>query len=71
MIKGKYVGLRAIEKTDLPQLLEWRNKPELRRYYREYRELGIDHQTQWFQSKVINDNSTVMFAIILICKSVI
>lgn len=30
MIKGKFTGLRAIERTDLPILLEWRNKPEFR-----------------------------------------
>jgi RimJ/RimL family protein N-acetyltransferase len=64
MLSGKFVGLRAIEKKDLEQLLEWRNKPQLRRFYREYRELGIDHQMQWFQTKVINDNSTLMFAIV-------
>lgn len=39
MLTGKRTGLRAIEQQDLNQLLEWRNQPEYRRYFREYREL--------------------------------
>ena len=35
MICGKHVSLRAIEKEDLSQLMEWRNKPELRKFFRE------------------------------------
>ncbi len=63
MLKGKYVGLRAIENADLPQLLEWRNKPEYRRFFREYRELNSEQQNKWFESKVCNDSSIRMFAI--------
>jgi RimJ/RimL family protein N-acetyltransferase len=63
MLKGKYIGLRSIEKSDLPQLLEWRNKPEYRRYFREYREINAESQNRWFESKVLNDASTRMFAI--------
>ncbi|CAM5563634.1 GNAT family N-acetyltransferase OS=Lysinibacillus sphaericus OX=1421 GN=LS41612_19540 PE=4 SV=1 [Lysinibacillus sphaericus] len=33
MLKGNLVGLRAIEKTDLTQLLQWRNNPEFRRFF--------------------------------------
>lgn len=64
MIKGQVVGLRAIEKEDLPQLLEWRNQPEFRQYFREYRELNSDHQIVWYEKYVINDPSTRMFAIV-------
>ena len=64
MIKGQYTSLRAIEKEDLSQLLLWRNDPNLRRYFREYRELNFDQQTDWFEQKVNNDISTKMFAII-------
>ena len=63
MLKGKYVGLRAIEKSDLPQLLEWRNRPEYRRYFREHREINFDFQNSWFENKVVNDPSIRMFAI--------
>lgn len=64
MLKGKLVGLRAIERDDLPQLLAWRNRPEYRRYFREYRELSNDMQGAWYNSKVLNDPCTRMFSIV-------
>lgn len=64
MLKGKYVGLRAIEESDLSQLLLWRNQPNYRRYFREYRELSQTNQRNWFDSKVLNDKSTEMFSIV-------
>lgn len=64
MIKGDVVGLRAIEKEDLVTLLGWRNKPEFRLFFREYRELGIDNQLQWYEKYVLNDPNTRMFAIV-------
>ena len=64
MLKGKYVGLRAIEASDLEQLLLWRNQPNYRRYFREYRELNHANQMNWFDSKVLKDKSTEMFSIV-------
>lgn len=64
MIKGNVVGLRAIERSDLPQLMKWRNRPEYRRYFREYRELGFEHQNNWFEKIVMGDTRTIMFAIV-------
>ena len=63
MIQGQLTALRAIEEADLPQLLAWRNQPELRRYFREYRELNSTQQRQWFDAKVNGDPGTRMFAI--------
>lgn len=64
MIKGKVIGLRALEKTDLPQLMQWRNNPSLRKFFRETNELNSTNQAKWYDS-VINVNSTnKMFAII-------
>lgn len=64
MLQGKVVGLRAIEKDDLSLLLEWRNQPQFRKFFREYRELNSSNQEWWFNNKVMNDKSTVMFSII-------
>lgn len=64
MLKGQLTSLRAIEKDDLSQLLAWRNMPELRRYFREYRELNHEQQLSWFNTKVNNDAATRMFAIV-------
>lgn len=64
MIKGLYTGLRAIEKQDLPQLLKWRNKPEYRRYFREYRELSYEHQKLWYERISSSGTNNIMFAIV-------
>lgn len=64
MLKGQIVGLRAVEKTDLVQLMEWRNQPEFRRFFREYRELNLENQYRWFESKVMGDEHTRMFSIV-------
>jgi RimJ/RimL family protein N-acetyltransferase len=63
VIQGQLTALRAIEEADLPQLLTWRNQPELRRYFREHRELNSTQQRQWFEAKVNGDPGTRMFAI--------
>jgi len=65
MIMGtNYVNLRAIEKDDLPQLMQWRNKPEFRKYFRETSEINISKQNKWFD--MINAINSIhkMFAIV-------
>jgi RimJ/RimL family protein N-acetyltransferase len=64
VIKGESVGLRAIERADLPTLLAWRNAPGFRRNFREYRELGADQQERWYVASVLGDPATRMFAIV-------
>lgn len=64
MLKGKLAALRAIERSDLAQLLEWRNRPEFRRYFREHRELNGEQQAMWFEKVVNGDPSTRMFSIV-------
>lgn len=64
MIQGKQIGLRAIEFNDLKQLLEWRNRQDFRRFFRETRELNWDHQKSWYIDRVMKDTNTRMFAIV-------
>lgn len=64
MLTGEITGLRAIEESDLQQLLAWRNDPRMRRFFREYRELNMTQQKSWFDAKVNGDPATRMFAII-------
>lgn len=64
MIVGKFVGLRAIEYDDLYKFLEWRNKPELRINFREYKELNFSNQENWFNNVVLNSQNNIMFAIV-------
>ncbi len=62
MITGELIGLRAVERTDLPLLRDWRNIPEFRKNFREYRELSLENQELWLKS--ITDNpKNYMFVI--------
>jgi len=64
MIKGEKVGLRAIEKDDLPHLRDWRNIPEFRKNFREVRELSLTDQETWFDSLQKTKHINYMFIII-------
>lgn len=63
MLKGNRVYLCALEREDLPHLMKWRNQTEFRKYFREYREINSDMQNNRYEKKVINNSSTIMFAI--------
>lgn len=63
MLKGNLVYLCALERTDLPYFMEWRNRPEFRKHFREYREINSDMQNSWYEKKVLGDPGTIMFAI--------
>lgn len=64
MLKGKFTGLRAIEKDDLTQLMQWRNEPELRKYFRETNELNSSNQLKWFESVTAKNSTNRMFSIV-------
>ena len=63
MLKGKLVSLHAVEKEDLQQFRNWRNNPDFRKHFREYRNLNMRQQEIWFEEKVVKDNTTLMFSI--------
>lgn len=63
MITGKKIFLSAVEKKDLEQLLEWRNNADNRRFYREYRELNMQQQLMWYETRCINDDSWNYFTV--------
>ena len=64
MIKGKLVGLRAIERDDLVLLRNWSNIPEFRKNFREERELSIDHKEKWYERSCIESPNDLMFTIV-------
>lgn len=64
MFEGNSVVLRAVEESDLSQLMEWRNNPKYRKFFREYRELNSSMQRNWFDKFVMNDPNTRMFSIV-------
>ena len=63
MIKGKLVGIRAVENTDLDLLKKWRNNTEFRKNFREVRELNSVNQENWF-NKTNNSPNDYMFTIV-------
>ena len=64
MIKGKFIGLRAVEKEDLQLLRDWRNISSFRRNFREVRELSMYDQEKWFESLQSGKYNNFMFTII-------
>jgi RimJ/RimL family protein N-acetyltransferase len=63
MLKGKYTGLRAVEKDDLILLRDWRNDSNFRRNFREHKELNLLNQENWFNRTYSNPND-FMFVIV-------
>jgi len=63
MIKGKRVYLQAVEEESIEQLRQWRNNPELRQYFREYREISKKMQSAWYDNRVCNNANQVDFEI--------
>jgi len=63
MLKGDLVSLYAVEKEDLQELRNWRNNPDFRKHFREYRELNLTQQEKWFEEKVVADKTTLMFSV--------
>lgn len=64
MIKGKLVGLRAVEREDLKIMRDWRNNSKFRKNFREYRELNMEMQNKWFDKFVVENDNTLMFIIV-------
>lgn len=63
MLRGELTGLRAIERADLEPLRQWRNRPDYRRFFRETKEISSEQQNRWYETAVLSDPNTIMFAI--------
>ncbi len=63
MIHGEKVYLGPVEEKHLPIMLKFRNDPQLRQYFREYRVLSSVHQHKWWETRVLNDNTWEYFVI--------
>jgi UDP-4-amino-4,6-dideoxy-N-acetyl-beta-L-altrosamine N-acetyltransferase len=63
MITGKKIILDIPQEHHLEKMLEWRNTPEFRKYFREYRVLSKEHQHKWWREKVISDDTWQYFVI--------
>lgn len=63
ILTGSHAILRNIEPDDLEDLRNWRNHPEYRQYFREYRHITKHMQQAWYQNIVRLDEQVRMFAI--------
>jgi len=63
MIRGKKVILQVPDKKHLELMLQWRNNPDFRQYYREYRVLNKNQQLKWWKRRVIKDDSWQYFVV--------
>jgi UDP-4-amino-4,6-dideoxy-N-acetyl-beta-L-altrosamine N-acetyltransferase len=63
MLKGKNIYLASVSKESIEQLRNWRNNPEFRKYFREYREISKEMQNAWFMNRVEGNSSQIDFEI--------
>ena len=63
MIVGKKSYLTSVQPESIEQLREWRNNPELRKYFREYREISKPMQDNWYKNRVLDNPNQVDFEI--------
>ena len=63
MILGHSVMLRAFEREDMPQIVQWRNDPEVYRYFFEYEPQSLVRQERWFE-QLLNRADEKLFMII-------
>jgi RimJ/RimL family protein N-acetyltransferase len=55
MINGNLVTLSKPNREHMPLLSSWRNTPEFRKYYREYRDGNLEDQFHWFDHVLMKD----------------
>ena len=61
MLVGKKVVLESVAPESIEQFRLWRNDPQLRRYFREYRDITPDQQLTWYQTRGNNSSPEHVF----------
>jgi len=56
MLIGEKVILEEIDPMNIEQLRQWRNTPEIRQWFREYRDITKDMQNKWYEERGNNTN---------------
>ena len=60
-LEGNYIKEALAEVHHF--MRDWRNNPDFRKHFREYRDLNMLQQEIWFKEKVEKDPTTLMFSI--------
>jgi diamine N-acetyltransferase len=62
MIRGERIVLRAIEREDLPNYVQWLNDPVVLEYFGEFVPLSLAQEEQWYE-QMLQDQKQRNFAI--------
>jgi RimJ/RimL family protein N-acetyltransferase len=62
MLQGERIILRAIEREDLPNYVQWFNDPDVLEYFGAYLPLSLAQEEGWYE-KMLQDSSVCNFAV--------
>jgi RimJ/RimL family protein N-acetyltransferase len=62
MLYGERVVLRAIEREDLPNYVQWLNDPKVLEYFGPYAPLSLGQEAKWYE-QMLEDSTVCNFAI--------
>jgi diamine N-acetyltransferase len=62
MIRGNRIILRAIERQDLPNYVEWLNDPAVLEHFGRHKPLSLAEEEQWYE-QMLQDPKTCNFAV--------
>ncbi|MGC9333934.1 MAG: GNAT family N-acetyltransferase [Anaerolineae bacterium] len=62
MIRSKRIVLRAIERQDLPNYVEWLNDPAVLEYFGRYRPFSLVEEERWYED-MLQDPNVCNFAV--------
>ena len=63
MIEGSKCFLTAVNPESIETLRNWRNNPNIRKYFREFREINKPMQNDWYINKVLKNSNQFDFEI--------
>ena len=61
MLIGDKVILEEIDPENIEQMRQWRNNPELRKYFREYKDITKPMQEKWYDERGNNSNPSHVY----------
>jgi RimJ/RimL family protein N-acetyltransferase len=64
MLQGERIVLRAIEREDLANYVEWFNDPAVLEYFGPYAPMSLTEEEQWYE-RSLQDSSVRNFAVVL------
>ena len=56
MLVGEKVILEEIDHANIEQMRVWRNQPDMRQWFREYKDISRDKQEAWYKERGNNTN---------------